>query len=95
MYAITALICNMSTEGLQVKSEAALKDTVTVIKLIFTPINSMIVLASLGNIFGKVKDQVIDTSKAGMRIIILLVVFVLLLVFEVSYIGDFITGLLG
>ena len=95
MYGITSAICNMNTEGMVVKSEAALKDTVTVMKLIFTPINSMVVFGVLGNTFGKVKDQVIDMSKAGMRVIILLVVFVLLLIFEVNYIGDFITGLLG
>lgn len=95
MYGITSVICNMNTEGMVVKSEAALKDTVTVMKLIFTPINSMVVFGVLGNTFGKVKDQVIDMSKAGMRVIILLVVFVLLLIFEVNYIGDFITGLLG
>ena len=95
MYGITSLICNMSAAGLNIEKEEALNDTVTVMKLIFTPINSMIVLASLGNTFGKVKDQVIDVNKAGKRIIILLVIFVLILIFEANYIGDFINGLLA
>lgn len=85
----------MNTKGLQVSNEAALKDTLSVMKFIFTPINSMIILSFLGNIFGKVKDQVIDSSKAGKNILILAVAFIIILVFETSYIGSFITGLLG
>lgn len=95
MYALTAMICNLNTKGIQVKSEAALADTVSVMKLIFTPINAMIVLSTLGNTFGKAKDQVIDAGQAGKRIIILLVLFILILVFETNYIGSFIQGLLG
>ena len=95
MYTITSIICSVNIKGITVKSEAALADTLSVMKLIFTPINSMIVLASLGNTFGKVKDKAIGTDKAGKRIIIMLVVFVLVLIFESSYIADFIHGLLG
>lgn len=95
IYALTSMICGISTKGIEVKSEDALNDTVSVMKFIFTPINSMIILSFLGNIFGKVKDQAIDTSKAGKHILILLVAFIIILVFETSYIGNFVTGLLG
>ena len=95
MYALTSMICGISSSGIEVKSEEALNDTVTVMRLIFTPINSMILLASLGNIFGKVKDQIIGTDKAGIRTIVVIMVFILALIFEASYIGNFIHGLLG
>lgn len=95
MYGITSIICGIDSKGVEIKSEAALKDVVTVMKLIFTPINAMVLLASLGNVFGKVKDKVYGTDKAGKRVIIILVVFVALLIFEKGYIADFITGLLG
>lgn len=95
MYAVTALICNMNAKGIEVKSEEALKDTLMVMKLIFTPINSLIVLSTIGNTFGKVKDNVIGTDKAGKRLIILAIAFILILVFESNYIGSFVRGLLG
>ena len=95
MYILTSIICNIDTRGVQVKSEAALKDVTTVMKLIFTPINSIVLLASIGNVFGKVKDKVYGTDKAGKRVIIILAVFVILLIFEKGYIGEFITNLLG
>lgn len=59
MYFITAAICSMGTKGISIKSEEALNDTVTVMKLIFTPINALIILSTLGNVFGKMKDGAI------------------------------------
>jgi len=98
MYLLTSMIFGLDTKGIDVKNEAAVNDTLKLMgamKLIFTPINSMVLLASIGNIFGKVKDKVYGTDKAGKKFIIVLVIFVILLIFEKSYIGDFISGLLG
>lgn len=95
MYIITAGICMIDSKGINIKSEEALKDTVTVMKLIFTPINSLIILSFLGNTFGKVKDKIIEPEKAGRRTVIILIVFIFILIFEANYIGDFIRGLLG
>ena len=53
------MICGMDAKGIEVKSEEALNDTVTVMKLIFTPVNALIILSALGNTLGKVKDKVI------------------------------------
>lgn len=95
MYLLTSIICKMGEAGLNSKNEEALNDVTSVMKWIFTPINSMVVLGILGNVFGKIKDKVIDTSKAGKRIIILLVIFIIMLIFETNYIGGFIQSLLG
>ena len=39
MYAITSIICAIGSNGIVVENEEALKQTVNVVKLIFTPIN--------------------------------------------------------
>ena len=95
MYGITSLICAIDTSGIQVENEQALNDTIGVIKMIFTPINAMVVLSSLGNTFGKAKDQYITTDKAGKRLVIILIAFIVIVIFEINYIKDFITGVLG
>ena len=95
MYFLTSFICYTKTIGLEVKSEEALKDTVGIMKMIFTPINAMIIVSAIGNVFGKAKDQIISTDKAGKRLIIVIVAFILILVYESNYIGRFITELLG
>ncbi len=95
MYFITSILCNMQTKGIQVHSKEALNDTVSVMKWIFTPVNSMVVLSVLGNIFGKVKDSVIGTDKAGKYLMIAVIVFIIIFIFEGNYISNFITGLLA
>lgn len=94
MYIITSVICSLNAKGINV-NENALNDVESVIRMIFTPINSLIVLSLLGNTFGKVKDNVISTEKAGKRLIIIAVAFIVILIFESSYMGGFIRGLLG
>lgn len=95
MYGITSIICSIDIKGVEVQNVQALEDTLNVMKWIFTPINALVALTSLGNTFGKVKDQEITTEKAQKRLIIIAVVLILLFAFETGYIKDFITGVLG
>ena len=94
MYAITSIICSIQSSGIEVKNDEALKQTVNVIKLIFTPTNALMLLAVLGNTFGKLKDKVIEEEKAKKRLIIILIAFIVILFFESNYIRNFITGVL-
>lgn len=95
MFVITTVICNIKISGITIENEEALKETVNVMKIIFIPINAMIGLSPIGNVLGKLKDKVIELEKAKKRLIIILVIFVLMLIFEANYIGNFITDLLG
>lgn len=95
MFGITSIICAIKSSGIKVNNQDAINDTLGVIKMIFTPINALIFLAPLGNIVGKAKDKIITTESAGKRILILLIVFVIIVIFEANYIGSFITNLLG
>lgn len=94
VYIVTAIICTLSVSGMNVKSEAALEDTLSVMKMMFTPINAMIVLATLGNVFGKLKDKAMETDKAGKIILIMVVVLIVVLVVESNYVGGFVHDLL-
>lgn len=64
MYFITSIICTMNGKGISSNKVAALNDVESVLNLIFTPINSLIVLSLLGNTFGKVKDNVIRNRQS-------------------------------
>lgn len=94
MYGITSIICDIKSNGITVQNQDAINETIGVIKIIFTPINALIILAPLGNLFGKVYDKVIDTSKASRRLIIMLVIYIVVLIFEANYIESFILNLL-
>ncbi len=94
MYFITSIICSIQSSGLETENQEALKQTVNVIKLIFTPTNAIMFLTVLGNTFGKLKDKVIEEDKAKKRLLFILIAFVVILIFESSYIKNFITGVL-
>ena len=95
MYGITSLMCTTNLNGIQVKNGQAVEDTVSVMKWIFTPINALISLCSIGNTLGKAKDQEITTDKAGKRLVIIAIALIIIFIFESSYIKNFITTLLG
>ena len=54
----------------------------------------MIVLATLGNVFGKLKDRAIETDKAGKVILIMMIILIVVLVVESNYVGGFVHSLL-
>ncbi len=95
MYGITSLMCTTNLNGIQIKNGQAVEDTVSVMKWIFTPINALISLCSIGNTLGKAKDQEITTDKAGKRLVIIAIALIIIFIFESSYIKNFITTLLG
>ena len=95
MFGLTSILCVLKSNGIKVNNVDAINDTLSVIKMIFTPINALILLAPLGNIVGKAYDQIITTESAGKRVLILLIIFVIVIIFETNYIGNFISNLLG
>ena len=95
MYGITCIICTIKSDGIKTTNQAAINDTLGVIKMLFTPINAIILLAPLGNIFGKVKDKVIKAEAARRILLIYSILFIIIIIFEVKYIGSFISNLLG
>ena len=57
MYGVTCFICGIKSGDIAVHNQEAINETLNVIKMIFTPINAMIILAPIGNIFGKAKER--------------------------------------
>ena len=55
MYFITTIICNIKSSGIKIDNKEAINQTLKVVKMIFTPINGMIILASLRQFIWKSK----------------------------------------
>ena len=55
MYLLTTLICSIKSSGIRVENQEAINQTLNVIKMIFTPINGIIILASLRQLIWKSK----------------------------------------
>ena len=95
MYIITIIICNIATSKIEPIYKDILKDILHVIKIIFTPVNAMIVVSLIGKTLGKVKDGALAKDKAKNRLIAILVAFILILIYETNYIGNFAEEILG
>ena len=94
MYIITSIICQINLKEIKIQNENAINSTLDVIKMIFTPINAMIVASPIGNLLGKLKENTITIDKARRKTIILILAIVIVFIFETNYIRDFITNLL-
>lgn len=95
MYIITSVICAISTGKIEVQDERILNDVVGTAKWIFTPINALIVIGSIGNTIGKAKDKIISSDKAGKRLVIIGFCTIIIFIFEVNYISNFVSGVIS
>lgn len=94
MYIVTTIIFTIASRGIQSEKQASINKMLNTIKMIFTPLNAMIVCAPLGNIIGKAKEKEINMQKTKRRLIILLVAIIVIFAFEVNYISNFANNLL-
>lgn len=62
--------------------------------LIFAPINVIITIPYIANLLNKYKANKIDSNNLKRRIIILAILFIVIAIFEISYIKEFQIGLL-
>ena len=95
MFGIVSIMCAMKSDLIKTTDETLINNALTVIKIFITPINAIILLVPLGRTLCKAYDEVITTGSATKRIGILLVAFFIVLIFELGYIGNFISNLLG
>ena len=47
MYLLTTIICSIKSKGIHIDKEHAIDETLKVAKMLFTPVNGIIILASL------------------------------------------------
>jgi len=101
MVAITVLLVSISSANIEMpnkefKSYAEYLDiTKTTCILLFAPINSIMLLPYIGNVFNKYTEDRITGEQVRKRFLIILIIFIVIAIFEISYIKDFQVGLLS
>lgn len=91
-FIITLIICFICSNGVVIKGI----DISTVRNMpifLFAPINAIICLPYIGNVFNKYKDKRITEDQVKRRLTIFFIVLILVFIFEMRYINDFETGL--
>lgn len=88
MYVITLIIFGISENGLVYTSKNAQNDIRNVMVIIFTGINSLIVIPYINKQIIKLKEKEIEKENLVRKSIILCVIFVIFLVIECGYMKD-------
>ena len=98
MYLITLMVFQMSKNGISYPdylNEKVEGTTKNMIVLIFTGLNSLILTPFLAYIYGKYTEEDLEAGKAVKRIIIGIVIFIICIFMETSYVKDVQQGILN
>ena len=88
IFVITFVVFNISKSDLIYNKEEEMQAVRTILVILFTIINGLIVMPSIAKTLGKIFESDIDKQTAKMRLIITLAIFVLILIFECGYLKN-------
>ena len=88
IFVITFIVFNISKSDLIYNKEEEMQAVRTILVILFTIINGLIVMPSIAKTLGKIFESDIDKQTAKMRLIITLAIFALILIFECGYLKN-------
>lgn len=93
-FILTVIICFISASGINANANyiSIVRNTSI---LIFAPINAVISLPYICNMFNKYKDKRINVIQLKRRILIFSIILIFIVIFEIAYIKDFEVGLIN
>ena len=94
VYIITFIIFNISKVGINYENKEILKLVQTIFVILFTIINGYILLPYIFKKLEQIDNDEIEKEKLVKGIVILLVLFIFIAIFEVSYLGSIQSGIL-
>ncbi len=93
-FIITVIICFISASGINASANYVSIARNSSI-LIFAPINAVISLPYICNMFNKYKEKRINETQLKRKILIFSIILIFIVIFEMSYIKDFEIGLIN
>lgn len=88
IYGITVVIFQITKEGITYETPEIPKEIQKILVAIFTGVNGMIVMPQIARTWDKIKANEIEKKIIIKRMIILVIVFIMCLIFETSYMKD-------
>ena len=94
MYLITLVIFQMAKSGVTYENKEIQGSVQNILVAIFTGVNGIIVMPQVGKMLDKMNENQIEKDKFMKRILILVVVFAVCAIFEVTYMKETQDGIL-
>ena len=94
VYLITFVIFSISKIGIDYQNKDAMKLIQTIFVMLFTIVNGYIILPYVFKKFNQINNEEIEKEKIIRSLIILAIIFIIIAIFEVSYLGNMQYGIL-
>jgi len=94
MLIITLIVFNIAKGSVEYPNEKMVSIIRIMLVLIFAPINGMIVMPFTANMMNKLKNKEITQEVLKKRLLILGIIFILILIFECSYLINIQEGII-
>lgn len=95
MYLITVLLYHLSSSDITYPSEEVQKTVSNTLILVFTGLNSLILLPFTANVFDKILEEEIEKNQAQKRFIVILIIFLVCIFVETGYLKDTQEGIIN
>lgn len=94
VYLITFVIFSISKIGIDYQNKDAMKLIQTIFVMLFTIVNGYIILPYVFKKLNQINNEEIEKEKIIKSLIILAIIFIIIAIFEVSYLGNMQNGIL-
>ena len=88
LYLITFILFNIAKQGVPYNSEEQMKSVRIVLVLTFTIINGLIIMPSVFKQINKVNEKAIDRDQATKKVLIIILIFFVIMIFECIYLKN-------
>ena len=95
MYIVTMITFNISKTGINYDNPQMEKDIGNILILIFTGLNSLVVLPYMAKLLSRINDEEIEKNQVGKRIMVIVVVLLICLMMESGYLKDIQKGIIN
>lgn len=94
VYLITFVIFSISKIGIDYQNKDVMKLIQTIFVMLFTIVNGYIILPYVFKKLNQINNEEIEKEKIIRSLIILAIIFIIIAIFEVSYLGNMQNGIL-
>lgn len=91
---ITIVVYNISKSGIQYENSQIESSIGNILIVTFTGLNALIIIPYFARLIDKINEKEIEKEQLSKRIIVILVIFLIFLILECSYLKNTQTGIL-
>lgn len=93
-FIITLIIFNISKSAINYNSKDMIKSVQNILVSVFTALNGLVFIVPVARIYMKIKNKDSNISKIKINIIVMIILFILVIIFETNYFENIQDGII-